>query len=214
MIDQAVSSAGPARPLLALILASVIIMGSPGPSTISATAVGAAFGFRRSLRYAGGLIVGAIAVLVVVAMGVVAILLSAPQGASALTIVSAVYILYLAFKIAAAPPLTSQSGDRPAPGFAGGFLLGIANPKAYLAMAAVFAGSTLFPEDHARDAIAKTAVLSVMIVIIHLGWLSAGASLSQMLHDPVRSRIVNVALAASLVVIAGLALLRRAIEIG
>ena len=60
MIDETVTSAGTARSLLALILASVIIMGSPGPSTISATAVGAAFGFRRSLRYACGLIVGAI----------------------------------------------------------------------------------------------------------------------------------------------------------
>ena len=52
MIDQAVVSPLTARPLLTLILASVIIMGSPGPATISATAVGAAFGFRRSLRYA------------------------------------------------------------------------------------------------------------------------------------------------------------------
>jgi threonine/homoserine/homoserine lactone efflux protein len=74
-------------------------------------------------------------------------------------------------------------------------------------MAAVFAGATLFP-DHARDAVSKTAVLSIMIVVIHLFWLLAGAALSQMLRDPVRSRIVNVALAMSLVVIAGLALLR------
>jgi threonine/homoserine/homoserine lactone efflux protein len=182
-------------------------MGSPGPSTISATAVGAAYGFRRSLRYVWGLILGAIAVLCVVAMGVVAILLSAPRATSALTIISAVYILYLAFKIGAAPPLAGQSRDGPAPAFGGGFLLGVANPKAYLAMAAVFAGSTLFP-DHARDAVSKTAALSIMIVVIHLFWLLAGAGLSQMLRDPVRSRIVNVALAASLVVIAGLALLR------
>ena len=129
MLDQAALSVGTARPVLALILASVIIMGSPGPSTISATAVGAAFGFRRSLRYVSGLILGAIAVLCVVAMGVVAILLSAPWAASALTIISAVYILYLAFRIATAPPLSGQSSDRPAPAFASGFVLAIANPK-------------------------------------------------------------------------------------
>ena len=207
MIDQAVPLDGIARPLLTLILSSVIIMGSPGPSTISATAVGAAYGFRRSLRYVWGLILGAIAVLSVVAIGVVAILLSAPRAASALTIISAVYILYLACRIGTAPPVAGQSPDRPAPAFGGGFLLGVANPKAYLAMAAVFAGATLFP-DHARDAVSKTAVLSIMSVVIHLFWLLAGAGLSQMLRDPVRSRIVNVALAMSLVVIAGLALLR------
>ena len=200
MIDQADFPSGIWRPLLSLILSSVVIMGSPGPSTISATAVGAAFGFRRSLGYACGLILGTTAVLLAVAIGVVAILLSVPWGAPVLATVSAVYILYLAFKIATARPLTSQSHPMAAPAFAGGFLLAIANPKAYLAIAAVFAGSTIFVEDHALDAAVKTALLSVMIVVIHVCWLSAGASLSRVLHDPASSRIVNVSLAAILVV--------------
>jgi threonine/homoserine/homoserine lactone efflux protein len=200
MRDQAVVLSGTWRPLLTLVLASLVVMSSPGPSTISATAIGAAFGFHRALRYVGGLIAGTIAVLFAVALGIVAFLASAPHGASALAIISAVYILYLAFRIAIAPPLAAQSGDAAAPAFAGGFLLAIANPKAYLAIAAVFGGSTLFAEDRARDAAAKTLVLGVMIVVIHLCWLSAGASLSRMLRDPRRSRIVNVLLAAILVV--------------
>jgi threonine/homoserine/homoserine lactone efflux protein len=200
MIDQVVPLSGIWRPLAKLVLASVVIMGSPGPSTISATAVGAAFGFRRSLRYACGLILGTTAVLLAVAIGVVAIVLALPHGAPALATISAVYILYLAFKIATAPPLASQSRHMAAPAFGGGFLLAIANPKAYLAIAAVFAGSTIFVEDQALDAAVKTALLGVMIVVIHVLWLSAGASLSRVLHDPVSSRIVNVSLAAGLVV--------------
>ena len=90
-------------PILTLLLASLVIMGSPGPSTISATAMGAAYGFRRSLGYVSGLIVGTVAVLLAVAAGVVAVLLSVPHGALVLTVVSAVYILYLAFRIATAP---------------------------------------------------------------------------------------------------------------
>jgi hypothetical protein len=43
-------------------------------------------------------------------------------------------------------------------------------------------------------------------VIIHLAWLVTGASLSRLLHDPVSSRVVNVALAAALVVTTLLAL--------
>jgi threonine/homoserine/homoserine lactone efflux protein len=88
----------------------------------------------------------------------------------------------------------------PAPAFAGGFLLAIANPKAYLAIAAVFAGTSIFGDDHALDAVVKVALLGVMIVIIHFFWLSAGASLSRVLRDPVSSRIVNVVLAGCLVV--------------
>jgi len=44
--------------LLTLILAALVVMGSPGPSTMSVTAVGAAFGFRRALAYLAGLVLG------------------------------------------------------------------------------------------------------------------------------------------------------------
>ena len=132
-----------AHPLLALIVASAIVMGSPGPATISVTAIGAAFGLRRSLGYLGGIILGAIAVLLAVAFGIVAILLSLPRVAPVLVAASAAYMIYLAWRIATAPPLTRHGPQTPAPSFAGGFLLGVANPKAYVAIGAVFAGSTL-----------------------------------------------------------------------
>jgi threonine/homoserine/homoserine lactone efflux protein len=195
------------RPVLALIWASVVIMGSPGPSTMSVTAVGAVYGFRRSLKYAGGLIAGTTAVLLAVAVGIMTIVLSIPHAAPILVAVSAVYLLYLAFRIATAPPLAGQRGKLAAPAFAGGFMLAIANPKAYLAIAAVFAGTSIFSEDRALDAAVKTALLSAMIVIIHICWLSAGASLSRILQDPTSSRIVNVSLAVSMVVMTLFALL-------
>lgn len=189
------------RPILALLLASIVIMGSPGPSTMSATAVGAAYGFRRSLVYVSGLILGTTTVLLAVAIGVVAILLSIPHGAQILGAASAIYILYLSLRIATAPPLAARRGQVTAPAFAGGFLLAIANPKAYLAIAAVFA------QNHALDAAIKLALLIVMIVLIHLVWLAAGAALSRILHDPIASRIINVSLAMSLAVMTAITLL-------
>jgi threonine/homoserine/homoserine lactone efflux protein len=200
MIGQIAFLPAAVRPFITLILASVVVMGSPGPSTISATAMGAAFGVRRSLKYVCGLIAGTIVVLLAVAVGVVALVLSIPQGAYALGLVSAAYILFLAFKIATAPPLESQSRPAAGPAFVGGFLLAVANPKAYLAIAAVFAGASLFAGDRGLDAFAKTIVLAGMIVIIHMSWLVAGASLSRFLHDPVSSRVINVLLAAALAI--------------
>lgn len=99
------------RQLVALVLAATIVMGSPGPATISVTAVGAAFSLRHSLRYAGGIILGTIAVLLVVATGVMAVLTSMPRFAPLLAVASAVYILYLAFKIATAPPLAARAAE-------------------------------------------------------------------------------------------------------
>jgi len=207
MDGQVVWLGGMWRPLIALILAGVVIMGSPGPSTISATAMGAAFGVRQSLRYVSGLIAGTIAVLLAVAIGVVALMLAIPWGSRVLGTASVTYIVYLAFKIATAPPLDTANRPVVAPAFGGGFLLAIANPKAYLAIAAVFAGTTILM-GHRLDALLKTAVLSLMIVIIHLCWLMAGASLSRVLHDPMRARLVNVTLAVALVAMTLLAVLR------
>ena len=195
------------RPLLGLILASSVIMGSPGPSTISVTAVGAAFGVRRSLQYACGLIVGTIAVLLMVAAGVVALVLAIPYGARLIGAIAAVYILYLAYTIAMAPPLQERSTKTAAPSFAGGFLLAIANPKAYFAIAAVFAGTTVIAESHGLDAAVKLLLLSFMIVIIHLAWLVAGVSLARLLRDPMSSRLINISLAAALVISTFIALL-------
>lgn len=178
--------------LLSLIVASLLVMGSPGPSTISVTAVGAALGFRRSLGYLSGLVAGTIAVLLAVATGVVAVLLAEPQLAPVLLAASAAYILYLAFRIATAPPLSKHDETVAAPSFMGGVLLAIANPKAYVAIAAVFAASMLGP-------VLKIAVLGAMIVLIHLAWLLAGAAFSRVFHDPVWSRRVNLAFAAALV---------------
>lgn len=193
----------------ALLLASAALMGSPGPSTMSVTAVGAAFGLRRSLGYALGLILGTCLALAVVATGVFAVLLSVPSLAPVLTAASAAYIVHLAVRIARAPPLPEQDPAASAPSLAGGLLLAAANPKAYVAIAAVFAGSRLDGLSPAAGALLKTALLALMVVLIHLGWLLAGAALSRALRDPLASRIVNIALAVVLVATSVLAVLPR-----
>ena len=98
----------------------------------------------------------------------------------------------------------STSSDSPT--FLGGLLIGVANPKAWVAIAAVFA-STRLADGAAIDAIAKVAVLSAMIVLICSTWLLVGVFLAQVLRDPRRSRIVNVALAIALVLSTALAIL-------
>lgn len=198
------------RALASLVLAALAIMGSPGPSTISATAVGAAFGPRRALVYVVGLMAGTGVVLLAVACGVVAAVLAVPHGPAVIAIGGACYILYLAWCIATAPPLRDVGVDVVAPSFGGGLVLAIANPKAYLAIAAVFAGTTVAPGAPWLDGGIKLVVLGAMIVLIHAVWLAVGAALAGMLRDRVISRIVNLVLAA-LLCAAALATLRGAL---
>ena len=192
--------------LFALVLTSLAIMGSPGPATISLTGSGVAFGVRRSARYLAGIILGTTAVLAGVAAGVTGALLAVPAARPVLIAVAVAYILYLAFHIATAPPLGARSDAAAAPSLAGGLLLGVANPKAWVAIAAVFV-SVRLAGAAAVDAGLKTCVLVVMIVMINTSWLAAGASLAPILRDPVRSRRANLALAAALILSTGAALL-------
>jgi threonine/homoserine/homoserine lactone efflux protein len=93
-----------------------------------------------------------------------------------------------------------------APSLAGGTLLGVANPKAWVAIAAVFASARL-ADTATVDAAAKTLVLSLMIVLIMTAWLTAGASLAPLLREPRRAHLINAILAAALVAATALAVL-------
>jgi threonine/homoserine/homoserine lactone efflux protein len=181
-----------------LVLAALALMGSPGPATISLAAAGSAHGVRRSAGYFVGIVIGTVLVLLAVATGVTAVLLAVPGLRPALLAVSAAYILWLAWHLATAPPLPAQTAASTAPSLAGGAVLGVANPKAWVAIAAVFTSAHL-SDRAAVDAGAKAAVLSVLIVIISSAWLLAGASLAPVLRDPRRSRVANVSLAVLLV---------------
>jgi threonine/homoserine/homoserine lactone efflux protein len=186
------------RAIAPLVLAAAAIMGSPGPATISLAAAGSAYGVRRSLVYLTGIVVGTTLVLLAVAAGITTTLLALPALRVVLISISSVYILWLAYRVATAPPLGAQTSSRAVPALGAGTVLGFANPKAWVAIAAVFASSRL-ADDAATDAVAKTVVLAGMIVVILAAWLIAGASLAPVLRDPRRARIVNVVLAAALV---------------
>jgi threonine/homoserine/homoserine lactone efflux protein len=189
-----------------LVLISLAIMGSPGPATISLVAAGSVRGVRRSFPYLFGIIVGTTLVLVAVATGITAALLAVPAVGSVLIWISVGYILWLAYHIATAPPLSKPTGAPNAFSLMGGVLLGIANPKAWVAIAAVFASAHL-ADSPTTDAAAKITVLTVMVIVICATWLIAGTSIAPVLRDPRRARLVNAALAVGLVGATALAML-------
>jgi len=189
-----------------LVLISLAIMGSPGPATISLMAAGSVRGERRSFPYLFGIIVGTTLVLVAVATGITAALLAVPAIGSILIWISVAYVLWLAYHIATAPPLSKLTGASNAFSLMGGAILGIANPKAWVAIAAVFA-SVRLADAPTNDAAAKIVVLTVMIIVICATWLVAGRSIAPLLRDPRRARLVNAALAVGLVGATALAVL-------
>lgn len=184
--------------LVGFILAGLALAGSPGPATLSLAATGAAFGPRRSLGYMAGIDLGMVAVMAITASGVVGTLLAVPGATPAVTAAAAAYFVYLAWRIATAPPLTDAAPERRQPSFLAGMLLSLVNPKGYAAMAALFSGFSLLPEDAAADAAAKTAMLAAVIAAVNIAWLLAGGALTRLFREPRANRVVNVTFAALL----------------
>jgi threonine/homoserine/homoserine lactone efflux protein len=180
------------------LLAGVALAGSPGPATLSLAAAGAAFGTRRVVSYLIGNVLGMVAVMAITASGLVGLMLALPGMTPAVTIAAAAYFVWLAWRIATAPPLSEEGGKRGAPSFIGGFTLSLVNPKGYAAMAALFSGFVLLRERLALDAAFKIALLTVVIGAVNVLWLLAGTMMTRFFRDPRTNRAINVAFAVLL----------------
>lgn len=188
-----------ATELLLLWLAAFPLMGSPGPATISLAGIGAGFGFRKGLRYLLGIILGTFGVLLMIATGVTALILAEPALVTTLTIIAALYIVYLAWRIASAPVGISDQPSRAQPSLTSGFVLAIANPKAFAAIGAVYSSHTLISENLVCDSLSKTAALLWVIVVVNTAWLAFGFTFSRILSNSRSGRIVNFVFAAMLI---------------
>lgn len=198
--------------LMFLLVAAFPLMGSPGPATLSLASLGAAFGFRTCLRYLLGIIAGTTAVLLIVATGVTAILSAQPVLLVGMQLVAGAYIVYLAWKIATAPigPTAEETEGESVllvASFLPGLGLAIANPKAFAAIGAVYAGHSILPAQAGIDAALKVAALTGVIVVVNTAWLAFGSTFSRFLTNPVIGRTINVTFALLLLASVGMALL-------
>jgi len=186
--------------MLAFLLAGFALAGSPGPNTLSLVAMGAAFGARRGVGYLIGLTVGMVAVMGITATGVIGIVLALPGATPVVTVIAGVYFVYLAFRIATAPPLTDITETHRQPSLVAGIVQSLVNPKAYAAMAALFSGFVLVRGELALDFAVKVLVATIIIVIVNVAWLTGGAALTRWFRDPTANRLINVSFAVLLLV--------------
>jgi len=194
--------------LAGFIVAGFALTGSPGPATLSLAATAAAFGIRNGVVLAAGCIAGVFVVMLVTASGLAGLVLAQPVLGPVIRGLAGAYMLYLAWRIATAPPLVAAAGSGRAPSFFAGTLLGVGNPKAYAAMAALFSGFTLSSDGTATDLALKCAILVAVMAVVDLAWLASGSVLTRMFRDPAKNRVLNIAFALLLIASLGVAFIR------
>ncbi|RBI86339.1 LysE family translocator [Rhodosalinus halophilus] len=182
--------------LLALTGFALVASITPGPNNLMLMASGANFGLRRTLPHMLGISAGFVVMVTLVGLGVMRLFDAWPAAQSLLTAAGALYLGWLAWRIArAAPPEAGGPRGRPFT-----FLQAAAfqwvNPKAWtMALTAV----TLYAPDRGLGAVLAVAAIfgAVNLPSVSL-WAVMGVHLGRWLHAPGRLRAFNLTMAALL----------------
>jgi threonine/homoserine/homoserine lactone efflux protein len=184
---------------------AIALLGSPGPGIAALLAVGRVEGWG-ALRFYAGLQLGLAAAFGATALGLLSLLEAVPFAVRGMTLGSAGYLIYLAYQIATAPVGSAPPGARARSTPMSGFVLGIANPKAYLAFASLLASRTLVEHDHQIDAAFKWFICVIVAIVVDLAWLFVGVRLKRAALRPLTERILNASLGATILLAALLTL--------
>ena len=179
--------------LISLIVASVLLLGAPGPGPLALAAFGGVYGFRRGLRFLLGILAGLAVAIVLGAAGIAALFEALPASRSVMQALGALYVGYLAYKVATAPVAASDDWvPETPPGFIEGFIVNLLNPKVYAVFLALFSQFLLPLQNELTSVAATGAVAYGIAILVDIAWLGLGNGLRPVFQHPKWSRVVRV----------------------
>ena len=184
--------------LTGLILFAFASSITPGPNNIMLMASGVNFGLRRTVPHMLGVSIGHSAMTLILGLGLVQIFVLIPWLRTALTVISVVYLLWLAWRVAnAAPPGDAPQDARPLTFLqAAGFQW--VNPKAiYMS---IYAQTTYAPNDAGWTGAVAVAVIFGLVNLPSVAtWAWGGTQIRRWLDGPGRLKAFNWTMAILLV---------------
>jgi len=170
---------------------------SPGPNVVLLTASGAQFGFKATVPHIFGVALGVGIIAGLTGLGIGVLILTVPWLILGLKIVAALWILWMAWGLWQARPVTKrETGIRPFR-FVEAVLFQAVNPKIWIvALAAAIYVSDFPPSQQAMYLVAAFSGINLFVCLF---WTWAGSLLSLLLNNPrawqIFMRIMAVALA-------------------
>jgi len=181
-----------------LALFALVASITPGPNNVMLAASGLNFGVRRSVPHMLGVSVGFSLMLVLVGLGLGAAFQRLPVLYDVLKYAGALYLLYLAWKIATAGPLENGTTRGRPFTFLQAALFQWVNPKAWVMAVGVIA--TYTPQHGFFGNLLIAALVCWAVNLPSIGvWVMFGSVLRRWLHRPAAIRGFNVTMALLLV---------------
>jgi threonine/homoserine/homoserine lactone efflux protein len=172
---------------------------TPGPNNIMVTASGVNFGFTRTIPHILGITFGFFVLIAVCAAGLGTIFAAYPPLQIALKVAGAIYLLWLAWKIATAAPSAADEERVAEPiTFLQAALFQWVNPKALVAAVSAIA-IYVRPSHWLIDFTVLQIVFAIATILAVATWTGFGVALRRVLSDPKHARVFNIVMALLLV---------------
>ncbi|MDX1451618.1 MAG: LysE family translocator [Oleiphilaceae bacterium] len=184
--------------LVALSLFAFVSSITPGPNNLMLMASGANFGFVRTVPHMLGVGIGFTLMVILVGSGLMHLFDAYPRSYTVLQVVSVVYLLFLAYKIATAGKPDTRKNHRAKPiTFVQAVLFQWVNPKAWtMALTAI----SVYAPERSLNAVLLVAMVFGLINLPSVSvWTVLGLQMRKLLTNPVRLRWFNLTMAVLLV---------------
>lgn len=185
--------------LIAVALFAMVMSITPGPNNLMLLASGVNFGFRATVPHMLGITVGFFILILAIGFGLAEIFLQLPWTYSALKWAGAVYLLYLAWRIArSGPPEDSNTHSTKPLSFLGAAAFQWVNPKAWVMVVSTF--SIYVPAASGAMVILGVAIVFALTCVPSVAiWTLFGSGLRRLLKVRRNLLIFNYCMAVALV---------------
>ena len=171
---------------------------TPGPNNLMVFASGANFGVARTVPHILGIAFGVCALFTTVGMGVGQLLQRAPALFIALKVIGALYMLYLAWRIANAGKIEqAETAGRPM-NFIEAALFQWLNPKAWV-ISIVALSTYTTPGNYYANLVIVNTIFALIVFPVSFSWAGFGSVIARLLSNSVTRRRFNIAMALALV---------------
>lgn len=185
---------------LSIIIFVISTCVTPGPNNVMLMSSGVNFGAARTMRHVIGINVGFPLMLIAVGLGAGVVFRRYPSLHDVLQVVGAVYMLYLAYRIATAPTIDFNANSGAPFGVMSAALFQWVNPKAWvMAVGAVLTYASA-STSYALDVLVIALLFCVFGSPCSLVWVFFGTFLRRYFAKPSALRAFNVAMSVVLVV--------------
>ena len=169
--------------IIALFIFTLVMVGTPGPANMIMMTAGVSYGFKKSLPFMAGIVLGKLALNVAMGLGFYDLIQQYPLLLDGLKYISGLYMLWLSYRMAMTPINTLGRAMAKPPGPLEGLIVHPLNPKAYAMMTIAWTDYGPNYDDGLTRLLIIGGCFGVVQIIAHSVWCIAGVHLTKYIEN-------------------------------